>query len=34
MTEPISALDASSQAAVAGLMRSLAIESGAGLLLI
>ncbi|MCU1443099.1 MAG: peptide transporter ATP-binding protein [Cryobacterium sp.] len=32
--EPISALDASSQAAVAGLMRSLAIESGAGLLFI
>ena len=32
--EPISALDASAQAQVAGLMRSLAVESGAGLLFI
>ena len=32
--EPISALDASSQAAVADLMRTLALESGAGLLFI
>jgi peptide/nickel transport system ATP-binding protein len=32
--EPISALDASAQAQVAGLMRALAVESGAGLLFI
>ncbi|MEU8307134.1 ABC transporter ATP-binding protein [Actinomadura sp. NPDC048955] len=32
--EPISALDASAQAQVAGLMRSLTLESGAGLLFI
>ena len=32
--EPISALDASSQAAVAGLMRRLCLEAGAGMLFI
>jgi peptide/nickel transport system ATP-binding protein len=32
--EPISALDASSQAAVAGLMRQLTLEAGAGMLFI